>query len=202
MTRLADRIPEMLSGFGQFSSSDYDLNKSRPSPAPLKRAAILMPIVSRQGVDHFVLTKRSMWLKHHPGQVSFPGGKVEASDDNAQSAALREAHEEIGLNPMSVEVLGKLAPHETVTGFDIQPYIGRIASDFIAKREIGEVDEVFEVPIAYLANPENYRIEGRVWLGAKRYYYVAPYGPYYIWGATARVLKQFADRMSQYDPDG
>ncbi len=177
-------------------SSDYDLNPGIVLPAwrPLRPAAVLVPVWLRSGGPRVILTKRSSHLKHHPGQIAFPGGKVDASDVSGEAAALREAHEEIGLSPDKVEVIGKLPSHETVTSFTITPYIGLIRDEFDPTPEPGEVDEVFTVPLSHVLNPSQFAVERRRWLGQWRKYYAVPYGPYYIWGATARILRGLAER--------
>ena len=144
-----------------------------------------------------VLTKRSSRLKHHPGQIAFPGGKVDAGDADVTAAALREAEEEIALPRHLVQVLGHLPTHETVTGFIVTPVLGWIRDDFDAIPEAGEVDEVFSVPLAHVTDPARFVVQSRRWRGQWRRYYTVPYGPYYIWGATARILRGLADRMAR-----
>lgn len=180
-------------------TSDYDLNPGTvlPDGRVLRPAGVLVPFVLGPDGPAVILTKRSSRLKHHPGQIAFPGGKVDLGDADAVAAALREAEEEIGLPVPSVEVLGTMGAHETVTGFSVTPVFGRIRDDFDPIAEEGEVEEVFTVPLSYVGNPSNFRIEGRSWRGQIRRYYVVPYGPYYIWGATARILKALADRMAE-----
>jgi 8-oxo-dGTP pyrophosphatase MutT (NUDIX family) len=112
------------------------------------------------------------------------------------AAALREAREEIGLDPSNVDVLAELPTHETVTSYTITPVLARVRAEFQALPEDGEVAEVFRVPLEFLMDSGRYRVESRAWRGQRRHYYVAPYGPYYIWGATARILKSLADRMA------
>ena len=177
-------------------SSDFDLNPriERPAKAALRPAAVLIPLWVRPQGLQLILTKRASHLKHHPGQIAFPGGKVDATDADAFAAALREAHEEIGLPPKLVQVLGALSPHETVTGFSIQPVLGLIRDDYVPVAQPEEVDEIFAVPLSHVMRPENYNIEGRMWMGQMRRYYAVPYGPYYIWGATARILRGLAER--------
>ena len=180
-------------------SSDFDLNPGiRLAPdRPLRPAAVLVPVWLRAERAGLILTKRSSRLKHHPGQIAFPGGKVDATDAGPAAAALRESHEEIGLPPDRVQILGTLPVHETVTGFAVTPFVGLIRGDFDPVPEAGEVDEVFTVPLAHVLDPARYAIERRRWMGVWRRYYAVPYGPYYIWGATARILRGLADRVRQ-----
>jgi len=181
-------------------SSDFDLNPeistSWPTPLNLRPAAVLVPIIERKTGLKVILTKRASHLKHHPGQIAFPGGKKDETDANETVTALREADEEIGLKTENVDVLGQMPFHETVTHFQITPIVGRVRQDFDPRPEPGEVAEVFEVPLSHLTDPKNYIVEGRFWGGAKRFYYVVPFGPYYIWGATARMLRGFAERLA------
>lgn len=179
-------------------SSDFDLNPaiSMPPGRSLRPAAVLVPIWLHPDGARLILTKRSSHLKHHPGQIAFPGGKVDDTDGDAISAALREAREEIGLPPALVEVAGTLPPHETVTGFTVTPALGFLRESFTPVPEAGEVEEVFSVPLAHVLTPANFAIERRRWRGEWRRYYAVPYGPYYIWGATARILRGLADRVT------
>lgn len=179
-------------------SSDFDLNRGTvlPEGRKLRDAAVLIPVVVQDNEPQIILTKRSSALKHHPGQIAFPGGKVDAGDSDVVAAALREAQEEIGLQFSQVEVLGTLPSHETVTGFIVTPVLAVIDSDFRPVPELGEVEEVFEVPLSHLMQPARFSIQSRRWRGERRAYFTIPWGPYYIWGATARILRALADRMA------
>lgn len=188
-----DRLVHALATVPPRPSSDYDLNPEvvLPPGRVLKPAAVLIGVLG----DHVILTKRASHLQHHPGQIALPGGKIDQGDAGPAAAALREAREEIGLDPGSVRVLGDLPSHETVTGYSIVPVIAQVHGAFTPMPEAGEVAEVFRVPLTHLMDPGRYRIEGRRWRGVRRRYFVIPYGPYYIWGATARILKSMADRV-------
>ena len=173
-------------------SSDFDLNPAGTLPPgrSLRPAAVLLALWGRD----VILTKRASHLKHHPGQIALPGGKQEAGE-SPEVAALREADEEIGLTAQNVTVLGRLAAHETVTGFQVTPVLGQVRADFTPRPDPQEVEEVFTVPLALLLDPARYAVEGRYWRGQFRRYYALPWGPYYIWGATARILRGLADRV-------
>ena len=174
-------------------TSDFDLNPKikLPPGRTLRPAAVLVAFESGKGIW---LTKRSSHLKHHPGQIAFPGGKLDPGDASLQAAALREAQEEIGLPPDHVRILGTLPPHETVTGFLVTPFVGHVHRPFTARPEAGEVEEVFTVPLSHLIDPSNYQVQSRLWQGQQRRYYAVPWGPYYIWGATARILYGLASK--------
>lgn len=194
-----DRIEDIvraLDGPGP-ASSDFDLNPDvvLPPGRKLRNAGVLCAIEDTPRGPAIILTKRSARLKHHPGQIAFPGGKQDETDADPVVAALREAEEEIGLPRGHVEVLGTLSAHETVTGFMVTPVVGRVTARFQDRPEVGEVDEVFRVPLSHVTDTAMFRVEGRRWRGNIRHYYTVPYGPYYIWGATARILRTLAERI-------
>lgn len=191
---LRKRLEDALTQPGG-ASSDFDLNADVKVPErDLTPAAVLIGI--RAETETVILTKRSARLKHHPGQIAFPGGKQDPTDPTLSDAALREAHEEIGLPANIVDVLGHLPPHQTVTGYQVTPVLALVEGHYDPVPEAGEVSEVFEVPLSHLLDGSNYLIEGRRWQGRRRLYYTVPFGPYYIWGATARILRAFAERMA------
>ena len=179
-------------------SSDFDLNPeiTLPEGRRLRDAAVLIPVTTYKGRAEVILTKRASSLKHHPGQIAFPGGKREKTDPNLAQTALREAWEEIGLPPNNVQILGELSQHETVTGFRVTPILAHVATPFDVVPERGEVAEVFSVPLSHVLIRDNFAVQGRTWQGVQRKYYTVPYGPYYIWGATARMLWALCDRVT------
>ncbi|MEM9436637.1 MAG: CoA pyrophosphatase, partial [Pseudomonadota bacterium] len=179
-------------------SSDFDLNPGVVLPAgrKLRPAAVLVLITPSEEV---VLTKRAAQLKHHPGQIAFPGGKQDEEDESLWACALREAEEEIALEAANAELIGTLPEHETVTGFTVSPQVALLTREQAFHPAEGEVAEVFRAPLAHVLDPARFIIEGRMWQGAVRHYYTVPYGPYYIWGATARMLRGLAERVHDAD---
>lgn len=154
----------------------------------LKKAAVLVPLVKRRNGLNIILTERALHLRHHPGQVSFPGGKQEQFDQSLQHTALRETEEEIGILPEQVTVLGTLTNLATVSGFVISPYIGFVDSDHSLAIDAKEVRSVFEVPLEYLLNRKNFYREPLSANSKGHYIYCIPYQNRLIWGATAQLL--------------
>ena len=180
-------------------SSDFDLNPDMDLDQKFNflEASVLIPILTFKKDLEILLTKRSNNLKNHPGQIAFPGGKKDQIDSSPIETALRETQEEVGLNPKNVEIIASLPSHKTATGFVIKPYLGLINQPFSETLRQGEVDEIFTVPYEYILNEKNFSIQTRKWNGSQRSYYVVPYGPYYIWGATARILLNLSRALSQ-----
>lgn len=153
-----------------------------------KPAAVLVPLVNRPGGLQVLLTQRSADLPDHPGQISFPGGRLEPDDASLAAAALREAAEEIGLPPQQVSVLGHLAEYETVTGYRVTPVVGWVEPPFELVPDPVEVADVFEVPLAFLLDPSNQQRHFRMLGALRRDFWAIPYHERYIWGATAAML--------------
>lgn len=163
--------------------------------APLTPAAVLVPIVLRTDGQTLLLTQRTAHLRDHPGQISFPGGRVEADDLSPTHTALRETAEEIGLEPERIEVVGFLPEYRTATGFRVTPVVGLVTPPFDLTPDPFEVAEVFEVPLAFLLDPANHQRHSLHYRGAQRQYYAMPYGEYFIWGATAGMIVSLAKAL-------
>lgn len=161
---------------------------------PIRPAAVLVPIV-----DHpeptVLLTQRAQHLPDHPGQISFPGGKIDKSDESPLHSALREAEEEVGLDRAHVEPLGYLDLYMTTLGYRIVPVIARVKPGFALTLNQSEVDNVFEVPLSYVMDIANMQRHSRDWQGLTRHFYAITFGERYIWGVTAGILRNLYDRI-------
>lgn len=166
----------------------------------LTPAAVLFPIVLRPESPTVLLTQRTAHLRDHAGQISFPGGRVEAGDISVTHAALREAEEEVGLSPECIDVVGYLPEYRTSTGFRVTPVVGFVTPPFIVRPDPFEVAEVFEVPLSFLLDPANHQQHEIHWRGALRKYFAMPYGEYFIWGATAGMIVSLSRRLSDTFP--
>lgn len=176
--------------------SDFDLNPHvRPEGRRVLRlSAVLVPIVAR-AEPTVLLTRRSIALSRHAGQVSFPGGAADPTDASPAATALRELQEETGIDPSFVTVAGYLDAYETVTGFSVLPVVGLVAEGFTLAPDAREVDAIFEVPLAFLLDPANCREHKAEIKGSARRFYVFEYESHYIWGATAAMLRVLAGRL-------
>lgn len=162
---------------------------------PLTPAAVLFPIVLREAAPTVLLTQRTAHLKDHAGQIAFPGGRVEASDRSPVDTALRETEEEIGLARSHVEVLGYLPEYRTGTGFRVTPVVALVRPPFALSLDAFEVAEAFEVPLAFLLDPANHQRHSLHYRGAQRQYFAMPWGEYFIWGATAGMIRSLCERL-------
>ena len=161
----------------------------------LTPAAVLFPIVVRDAGHTVMLTQRTAHLRDHAGQISFPGGRVEADDLSPTHTALRETEEEVGLSRERVEILGFLPEYRTGTGFRVTPVVGLVHPPFDLQPDPFEVAEVFEVPLAFLLDPANHQRHEMHYRGALRQYFAMPYGDYFIWGATAGMIRSLSQRL-------
>jgi 8-oxo-dGTP pyrophosphatase MutT (NUDIX family) len=180
---------------------DYGDHRFNPDLRPfilrdgLRDAAVLVPVVDRKGGASVILTKRTEKLRHHSGQIAFPGGSIDPSDASSEGAALRETEEEIGLDRSFVEVVGRLPDYISGSGFRVAPVLGVVRPGFLLTLNVDEVDDAFEVPLAFLMNEVNHSRESREWQGHMRHYYVMPYGDHYIWGLTAGIIRVLYERL-------
>jgi 8-oxo-dGTP pyrophosphatase MutT (NUDIX family) len=161
---------------------------------PIRPAAVLVPIVDHSQPT-VLFTQRAQHLPDHPGQISFPGGKIERGDIDPRASALREAEEEIGLDRRHVQPLGYLDLYMTTLGYRIVPVIARVKPGFSLKLNISEVDATFEVPLDFLMDQKNVQRHSRDWQGMTRHYYAITFAERYIWGVTAGILRTLYDRI-------
>ena len=161
----------------------------------LTPAAVLFPIVQRDDGQTVLLTQRTAHLKDHGGQISFPGGRVETEDQTPVHTALRETEEEIGLAREHVEVLGFLPEYRTGTGFRVTPVVALVTPPFDLALDPFQVAEAFEVPLAFLLDPANHKRHSLHYRGALRHFFAMPYGDYFIWGATAGMIRSLTERL-------
>ena len=161
----------------------------------LTPAAVLFPIVLREAGETVLLTQRTAHLRDHAGQISFPGGRVESEDATPVDTALRETEEEIGLSRGVIDILGFLPEYRTGTGFRVTPVVGLVRPPFALQPDPFEVAEIFEVPLAFLLDPANHQRHSLHYRGALRNYFAMPYGDYFIWGATAGMIRSLTQRL-------
>lgn len=191
-----DAIPR---DFTLAAKGDFQLNPGfTPLRAgPLNPAAVLVPVVAYEDGERVILTKRTAHLSNHAGQISFPGGRVDAEDPDVIATALRETEEEIGLDRSHISVLGALDAYVTGTGFAVVPVVGLVRPGFALSLAQHEVAEVFEVPFGFLMDSRNHQRHKGVFNGVERQWWAMPYRDYYIWGATAGMLRNLHDLLAK-----
>lgn len=201
LTRI--RIEARLSRSGVAADPEAEARAAWPPdvaqvlfPAPLIRAAVLMPLVERPGGLAVLLTRRSDHLRDHPGQISFPGGRVEPGDVGPLATALREMDEELGIKPARVGVAGYLPAQAVVTGFVVTPVVGFLPPDIDVRPDAREVAEAFEVPLSYVLDPVNLRETTRTVRGIQVPVCEFSYSGHRIWGATANMLRTLSRLIS------
>lgn len=172
-----------------YVGSDFALNDLDQPPTELRPAAVLVPLVDRDGVLSVLLTQRTEDMPSHAGQIAFPGGRKQIEDHSLVVTALRETEEEVGIDRGFVEVIGPIDTYVTRTGYAVTPIIGFVRPAFTLKPDPREVADVFEVPLDFFLDPANHHVHSRTWQGRERRYYAMPYGERYVWGATAGMIK-------------
>ena len=172
---------------------DHDLNPGFHPRQPLVPAAVLVPLIDHTEGLTVLLTLRTLHLHDHAGQVSFPGGRIEPGDADATGGALREAEEEVGLEPQRVRVIGRLDTYLTRTGYQVTPVVGLVDPPLQLSIDPHEVAEAFEVPLDFLVDPANRRRDSRLYQGVERHFWAMPFDRHYIWGATAGMLVNLAE---------
>lgn len=188
---LAQRPPKILRSDDRTAwiLDKGEMLESPPPPKNLTDAAVLVPLLERKQGLSVLFTRRAANLHHHGGQISFPGGRSEPEDHDAVASALRETWEEVGIPPKQVDVLGHLDDYITISGFRVKPVVGCVNPPFTYETDRFEVAELFEVPLAFILDPSNHRRDYHCMpSGQKRFFYAIPYKNYYIWGATASML--------------
>lgn len=165
-------------------------------PHSHRKAAVLIALVERDNGLHIIFTERALHLRHHPGQVSFPGGKHEKFDSTLQQTAIRETDEEIGIKADFIEVVGRLAPLKTSSGFEVLPVVAFVDNRFQLVIDSNEVKSVFEVPLNFLLKPKNFHPQHLIANKKRHFTYCIAYKNHLIWGATAQMLKNL-QRMLQ-----
>jgi len=189
--------PYEAAAFREVLRGDHDLNPGMSPPSTaLRPAAVLVPLVDHSHGMSVLLTQRTAHLSAHAGQISFPGGRIEQHDPDAVAAALRETHEEVGLPPERVDVIGRLDTYITGTGFEITPIVGLLAPPFALAIDPYEVAEAFEVPLAFILDRRNHQRIERESAGRRRCFFVLPYEGRNIWGATAGILVNLAEALA------
>lgn len=161
----------------------------------LRAAAILIAAIDRGADSTLLLTKRNERLRAHSGQIAFPGGGIDAADASAEAAALREAQEEVGLDPASVELVGRMPDYITGSGYRVAPVLGVVRAPLSLAINPDEVEAAFEVPLRFLMDPANHGRESRVWDERERFFYVMPWQDRRIWGITAGIIRTLYERL-------
>ncbi|MDQ7051180.1 MAG: CoA pyrophosphatase [Enterobacterales bacterium] len=161
----------------------------------------MIPLVTRDNIDgssqwNIILTKRAVHLKHHAGEISFPGGRRELSDSNLIQTALRESHEEIGIQPEAVKIIGRLPKQKTISQYLVTPFVAKISSNSQLKLDKNEVESAFEIPLNFALNKANHQQVKQTFNRRDFYFYVIHYHQYRIWGATARMLVNLSYRLN------
>ena len=196
------RAHDPLAAFGQepahLAHGDHRLNPELViglQSAVLRPAAVLVPVTDDGPDARVILTRRTAAMRQHSGQVAFAGGAIDPQDGSPEAAAMREAQEEIALDPALVTPVGRLPDYLTTTGFRITPVLAIVAPGYRTEANPAEVDVVFEPPLSFLMDPRNHVRESRVWEGRERHYYTMPWEGHFIWGVTAGIIRTLYERL-------
>jgi len=168
-------------------------------PGPLIPAAVLVGLVARETGWVVLLTRRTDQLRDHPGQISFPGGRLESRDDGPLAAAVREAREEVGIDREFIDVVGYLPPHAVITGFAVSPVVAILRPGFTLRADPSEVAEIFELPLHYLLDPTHFIAGERTVRGVRLPVYTCQFQSHLIWGATAQILHSLGEHINAAD---
>lgn len=188
-SRLAGRLLRL-------DNADAELSARDVQALSLRTAGVLVPIVNRPGSPTVLLTLRSQTLTHHAGQIAFPGGRAEPADVDIVATALRETCEETGIDATFITPVGRLEPVESITRFLMIPVVAVVEPGFVPRPNPGEVAAIFEVPLSFVIDPVNHARKSGIFAGVQREFYSLTYGDYDIWGATARILVNLAQRIN------
>ena len=195
------RAIEQTLTLGEESWRDHGDSLLNPGVIPhledmkLRDAAVLIPVVDDGEEAGVIFTQRTATMRKHSGQVAFPGGAVDAEDEDAEAAAMREAEEEISLDRRFVEPVGRLPQYKALSGFSITPVLAVVRPGFALVPNPAEVEKVFDVPLSFLMNPRNHERGSGIWLGGERHYYRMPYEGHNIWGITAGIVRVIYERL-------
>ncbi|WP_339335716.1 CoA pyrophosphatase [uncultured Maricaulis sp.] len=201
VARLRERLDPVDSAPDHPRFGDGYLDGEAPPPSPdfadveIRAAAVIAPLILHDGPPRLLLTERASHLPRHAGQISFPGGRIDAGGETAAEAAVRELEEEVGIGRQHVELIGRFDSYATVTGYHVTPFVGVLKPGYTVQADPGEVADVFETPFDFLMDPLNHQRHSREWQGHIRHYYAMPWEERYIWGATAGMLKSLHDRL-------
>lgn len=199
MPKLSQQLSDLTMGLddeNMISKYSRDDEKNFPGfKQPIKEAAVLVSFLNRDETPNIVLTKRTLSLSNHKGQIAFPGGRIDEDDLSPAHAAMRETNEEIGIKQAQIKLLGKLPIYQTVTGYNITPIVGELFPPYIFNKAKEEVDEIFELPFHFMMDLNNFKRETITFENKRREFWSLKFEDYYIWGATAAILRELAGRF-------